>query len=113
MMYAEFLGSSFDVLLAADGQRALALVAEHTPDVIVTDMSLPGMDGFELVRRFRAFPATAGVPIVSLSGHSGRGHEQRAQEAGCNRVVQKPCLPDVLVETLLELLGESRNRSDQ
>lgn len=111
-MYAEFLGSSFDVLQAPDGHEALTLAAEHKPDVIVTDMTLPGMDGFELVRRFRGLAATSTTPIVSLSGYSGRVHEERAQRAGCDRVVQKPCLPDVLAETLLELLGETRNRSD-
>ena len=111
-MYAEFLTGAFDVLQAADGAEALAQAREHHPDVIVTDMTLPRMDGFELVRRFRELAATSATPIVSLSGHSGRAHEERARKAGCDRVVQKPCLPDVLAETLLQLLAESRKRSE-
>lgn len=111
-MYAEFLGASFDVLQAADGKEALALAAEHRPDVIVTDMTLPGMDGFELVRRFRGLDVTSTTPVVSLSGHSGRAHEEKARKAGCDRIVQKPCLPDVLADTLLQLLAETRKRSE-
>lgn len=111
-MYAEFLGLSFEVLQAADAREALALVGRQPPDAVVADVTLPGMDGLELVRQLRRIDATSRIPIVSLSGHSGRAHEDRARDAGCDRIVQKPCLPDALVDTLTHLLDEARNRSD-
>lgn len=110
-MYAEFLGLSFEVLQAADAREALALVGRLPPDAVVADVTLPGMDGLELVRHLRRLQATSRIPVISLSGHGGRAHEDRAREAGCDRIVQKPCLPDVLAETLHELLGDARDRS--
>jgi len=111
-MYAEFLGMSFEVLQAADAREALALVGRQPPDAVVADVTLPGMDGLELVRQLRRIPATSRVPVISLSGHGGRAHEERAREAGCDRIVQKPCLPDVLADTLAQLLDDARNRSE-
>ena len=110
-MYAEFLSASFEVLQATDAHEALALAAEHRPDAIVTDMSLPGMDGFEFVQQIRRTAGTSRIPIICLSGHSGRVYEERARKAGCDRIVQKPCLPDVLADTLTQLLGGG-NRSE-
>ena len=108
-MYAQCLSTSFEVLQAADGREALAAAQQQRPDAIVTDLSLPGgMDGFELVRQLRRLAITSGIPVLCLSGHSGRMHEERARRAGFDRIVQKPCLPDVLADTLLHLLAETR-----
>jgi len=108
-MYAQFLATSFEVLQAADGHEALLAAEQGRPDAIVTDLSLPGgMDGFELVRQLRRLANTRRTPVLCLSGHSGRMHEERARRAGVDRIVQKPCLPDALSDTLLQLLAETR-----
>jgi two-component system cell cycle response regulator DivK len=110
-MYAAFLSASFEVIEAADGNEALAAAREHRPDAIVTDMSLPGMDGFELIQQLRREGATKDTAVLCLSGFSGERHEERAREAGCDRVVQKPCLPDALAEAIAIALAEHRDRS--
>jgi CheY-like chemotaxis protein len=105
-MYAEFLRSSFDVLEAGDGAQALAVMRERVPDVVITDLSLPVLDGFELVRRMRQDRALQRVPVICLSGYGGHAHEERAREAGCDRVLLKPCLPDTLSDAAAELVRE-------
>jgi DNA-binding response OmpR family regulator len=112
-MYVAFLSSSFDVMEAADAEQALELIQKRRPDVIVTDLSLPGMNGFELIGRIRRNAITAEVPVISLSGYGGESHEQRAREVGCDRVLQKPCLPDALADTARELLRCGGKESDQ
>jgi two-component system CheB/CheR fusion protein len=110
-MYAEFLGIEFDVVTAADGEEALVLMRSQPPDVIVTDLSLPGIDGFELIARVRADPAFHMIPIICLSGYGGHAHEQRARAAGCDRILQKPCMPDKLAEIVAELVHDASSRS--
>jgi CheY-like chemotaxis protein len=111
LMYVEFLKMSFDVVEAADGRSALDAVRTHQPDAIVTDMSLPGMDGFEFVERVRRDPVAGGTPVVCLSGFGGDDYEERARRVGCDLLVQKPCLPDALVTAINEVLAQRRNRS--
>lgn len=102
-MYAEFLGMTFDVLEAADGEEALELASRHTLGLVITDFSLPGMDGFELTRQLRRNAGTKHVPVICLSGYSGQAHERRAREVGCDRVLEKPCLPDLLARTARDI----------
>ena len=109
-MYAEFLGIEFEVVAAADGEQALDLLRSHLPDVIVTDLSLPGIDGFEFIARVRADALFPAIPIICLSGYGGHAHEQRARAAGCDRILQKPCMPDKLAEIVVELVHEVANR---
>jgi CheY-like chemotaxis protein len=110
-MYAEFLGLSFDMTTAGDVSTALRHARTRRPDVVVTDVSLPGVDGFGLIAAFRSDPALAAVPIVCLSGFGGLAYEERAHAAGCDRIIQKPCLPDELVEVISKLLGDRGHRS--
>ena len=105
-MYAEYLGETFDVMQAADGQEALALVAASIPALIITDITLPGMDGFELIRQIRGNVSMRAIPVICLSGHGGRAHEQRAREVGCTRVLEKPCMPETLAKTARELVRQ-------
>jgi CheY-like chemotaxis protein len=79
---------------------------ERVPDVVITDLSLPVLDGFELVRRMRQDRALQRVPVICLSGYGGHAHEERAREAGCDRVLLKPCLPDTLSDAAAELVRE-------
>jgi CheY-like chemotaxis protein len=109
-MYAEFLGINFDVTTAADGEGALTMMRLQPPDVIVTDLSLPGIDGFELIARVRSDSTLRAIPVICLSGYGGHEHEQRALEAGCNRILQKPCMPDTLAEVVAETIHDAANR---
>ena len=112
-MYAEYLGETLTVVEAADGQVALDLLRREPPDLLITDLSLPGLDGFELITRVRQDAGLARLPIICLSGYGGHAHDERAREAGCDRILQKPCMPDVLAEAAHALLDdESRRRPD-
>jgi CheY-like chemotaxis protein len=111
-MYAEFLGATFEIEEAADAERALALMQSRVPDLVITDLSLPGLDGFELIGRMRTDPALRQVPVICLSGFGGHAHEQRAREAGCDRILQKPCLPDALADEASQLLRARSERSE-
>ena len=110
-MYAEYLGALFRVIEAADGHEALERLRAQTPDLLITDISLPRVDGFELIAAMRADPALRATPVICLSGYGGHAHEARAREAGCDRILQKPCMPDALAEAVAELLRQSRDRS--
>ena len=105
LMYAEFLQNTFEVLQASAGDEALTLMRTRLPDLVITDLALPRVDGFELLAQMRADPALAAVPVICLSGY-GSSHQQRAREAGCNLLLQKPCLPDALAEAATSLLRE-------
>jgi CheY-like chemotaxis protein len=104
MMYAEFLADRFEVIEAADGERALEAMQTRVPDVVITDVSLPHLDGLELTIRMRKNAALAKVPVICLSGYSSDALEQRAIEAGCTRLLEKPCLPDDLATVVTEVL---------
>jgi CheY-like chemotaxis protein len=108
-MYAEFLGSSYDVQQAANGEQALDAMNRRVPSLVITDFSLPGIDGFELIRRMRSEHTTRNVPVICLSGYVGSGHEQQAQASGCDCVLEKPCLPDKLAQTARDLIDRGRS----
>jgi CheY-like chemotaxis protein len=110
LMYAEFLRDGFDVIQASEGDEALRAMRTRVPDLVITDLSLPGVDGFELMIRMRQDASLAEVPVICLSGYSGHSHEQRAREAGCDRLIQKPCLPETLADAATDLLRERNAR---
>ena len=99
-MYAEFLRLDFHVVEAGDGVAALELMAETRPDVVVTDLALPRMDGFELIERIRGDERLRLVPVIALSGYSGTEHAERARQAGSDLVLVKPCLPETLAQAV-------------
>lgn len=103
-MYAEFLGFDFDITEASDGIAALQAVAARLPDVIITDLALPRMDGYELILRLREDERLRGIPVIALSGYSGAEHEARVRAANPAGVLQKPCLPEDLAEAITEQL---------
>ena len=71
------------------------------------------MDGFQLIQRIRQEPSLRDLPVISLSGFGGHGHDERARQAGCDRIRQKPCLPDALAQAVTDLLRERGARSRQ
>ncbi|RKY62240.1 MAG: two-component system response regulator [Candidatus Latescibacterota bacterium] len=78
------------VLQAEDASTGIALARSERPDLILMDISLPGMDGLEATRRLKADPETRNIPVVALTAHAMRWDEQRAREAGCDGFITKP-----------------------
>ena len=93
--YLEFAG--FRVETASDGYTAIVKAREHRPDLILMDLSLPGMDGWEATRCLKGDPETASLTIVALSAHALAAEGQRARAVGCDGFIAKPCLPADLV----------------
>lgn len=105
-LYAEQLAlSGFDVIEAGDGAAALARTSEQSPDVVLMDLSLPGIDGWEATRRLKHDARTAHIPIVALTAHDGAGELERATQAGCDWFVPKPCPPDALIAEVRRVLS--------
>ena len=104
-MYAEYLQfSGFRVAEAKNGNEAVEKAFALKPDLILMDLSLPGMDGWEATRRLKADEATRGIPVVALTGHALAGASEGARKAGCDSFVTKPCLPDDLVVEVRRML---------
>lgn len=104
-MYSEYLAfSGFEVIEAKNGKEALDAAQERLPDIIVMDLSLPVMDGWEATRRLKADERTRKIPVVALTGHALAGHSKGAKEAGCDSFLAKPCLPDQLVAEIRRML---------
>ena len=81
---------SYDVRTAGDAAEALSVLQEFQPRLILMDLQMPGMDGFELTRRLKADPATADVVVVALTAYAMKGDEEKARAAGCDDYVAKP-----------------------
>ena len=105
-MYAEYLQfSGFRVAEARNGNEAVEQAFALKPDLILMDLSLPGMDGWEATRRLKADERTSHIPIVALTGHALAGASEGAKKAGCDSFVTKPCLPDDLVVEVRRMLN--------
>jgi CheY-like chemotaxis protein len=108
-MYAQqFLLSGFDVIEAGNGADAITHTSEHFPDVVLMDLSLPVLDGWEATRRLKSDKRTAHIPVVALTAHDGAGELQRATRAGCDWFVPKPCPPDALITEIRRVLAIPR-----
>ena len=109
-MYSEYLEyCGFEVVQAANGMEALQRAIETQPDIILMDLSLPVMDGWEATRRLKADKRTVNIPVVALTGHALAGISEGAKKAGCDAFVTKPCLPEDLVKEIRRVLDESRS----
>ncbi len=87
----------FEVIVAADGQQGVAKASAESPDLILLDMSLPVMDGWEAARKIKGDPQTRGIPIIALTAHAMAGDREKALEAGCDEYDTKPVeLPRLL-----------------
>ena len=104
-MYSEYLEfSGFDVVEAGNGMEALQRAVDTAPDIILMDLSLPVMDGWEATRRLKADQRTKAIPVVALTGHALAGISEGAKQAGCDAFVTKPCLPEDLVREIRKIL---------
>jgi CheY-like chemotaxis protein len=113
-MYAAYLQfSGFEVAEAMDGVEAIEKALELMPDIILMDLALPRMDGWEATRRLKSDARTRHIPIVALTGHALAGHAEGARQAGCDAFVTKPCLPDALVAEIQRMLALRRSDDDK
>ncbi|GAC1336362.1 MAG: response regulator [Myxococcales bacterium] len=111
-MYSEYLTfSGFRVIEAGNGKEAVDQAFAHLPDVIIMDLSLPVMDGWEATRQLKQDARTRGIPVVALTGHALAGHSKGAKDAGCDAFLAKPCLPDQLVAEIRRMLALPRGES--
>ena len=90
MMSRRLQRKGYEVLMAADGMQAILMAESETPDLILLDMSLPVIDGWEAARRLKASPTTASVPIIALTAHAMAGDREKALAAGCDDYDAKP-----------------------
>jgi CheY-like chemotaxis protein len=105
-MYAAYLSfSGYRVAEATNGVEAIERTLELMPDIILMDLALPRMDGWEATRRLKLDQRTRHIPIVALTGHALAGHAEGARLAGCDAFVTKPCLPDALVAEIQRMLA--------
>jgi CheY-like chemotaxis protein len=105
-MYTEYLEfSGYEVIGAGNGLEALQRAVDASPDIILMDLSLPVMDGWEATRRLKVDERTRHIPVVALTGHALSGHAEGARQAGCDSFVTKPCLPDALVAEIERMLA--------
>ena len=96
--------AGFRVVEAVDGNEAMAKVASEHPDLVLMDLSIPGVDGWECTRRIKADDATKQIPIIALTAHAMRGDEDRARAAGCDGYLSKPISPKRVVEEVKRVL---------
>ncbi len=97
----------YEVVLAEDGDQGLQRAADTRPDLILLDMSLPGVDGWEVARRLKADPATAAISIIALTAHAMAGDRERALEAGCDDYDTKPIELPRLLDKMSTLLAQT------
>ena len=104
-LLTQLLEEKYSLLFAEDGAAALTLASKAKPDLILMDLSLPVMDGWEATRRLKADEALAHIPVIALSAHAMRSHEERASECGCDDYLTKPVDESLLFQKISKHLG--------
>ncbi len=104
MLSRRLIRRGYEVVMAVDGAQALAAVAREKPDLILMDMSLPTMDGWEATRRLKADIESRAIPVIALTAHAMSGDRERALDAGCDEFDTKPIEFDRLVGKMEGLL---------
>jgi CheY-like chemotaxis protein len=95
---------AFEVIIAVDGQAGVNMATSESPDLILMDLSLPVIDGWEATRRIKADPATQSIPVIALTAHAMAGDEQKALAAGCDDYDTKPVNLQRLLDKIDSLL---------
>jgi CheY-like chemotaxis protein len=104
-LLVQLLEDQYRLILAEDGAAALGCAAEAKPDLILMDLSLPRMDGWETTRRLKADATLAHIPVIVLSAHAMRSHEERARASGCDDFLTKPIDETLLFDKIARYLG--------
>jgi two-component system cell cycle response regulator DivK len=95
----------FDIIEAEDGEQAVVAATRYRPDLILMDIQLPLLDGYEATRRIKADPALKNIPVIVVTSYALSGDEQKAYAAGCDGYVAKPYDPIALLETVRQFLN--------
>lgn len=106
MLRGRLSRAGFDVVVATDGAQGVAMAASEAPDLIVMDLSLPIVDGWEATRRLKGAPETRAIPVIALSAHAMEGDRAKAIAAGCDDYDTKPVDFPRLLEKIRTLLGK-------
>jgi CheY-like chemotaxis protein len=108
MLSRRLVRRGFQVVFAMDGQQGVDLARSERPDIILMDMSLPVIDGWEATRRVKADDATRSVPVIGLTAHAMAGDREKAIEAGCDDYDTKPVELDRLIGKIERLIGTAK-----
>ena len=113
-IWALYLRSfGYHVSTASDGEQALQQAQLLMPDLVVLDLELPQVSGFDVARQLRANPETRDIPLIAATGYSHERQLDRARDAGFDHIVVKPCDPEVLVYEIERLLNSPKERTGQ
>jgi len=99
-------GSGYAMLEAVDGETGVARAKSDLPDLILMDIQMPVLDGYEATRRIKADPDLKGIPVIAVSSFAMKGDEEKARAAGCDHYVTKPYSPMQLLRVIRSTLGE-------
>ncbi len=108
MLARRLARKKYEVLVAVDGRESVEMARSEAPDLILMDMSLPVMDGWEATRQLKASPDTRAIPIIALTAHAMSGDREKAMEAGCDDYDTKPIELPRLLGKVEALLGERK-----
>ena len=108
MLSRRLARKEYEVLVAVDGKEGVMMAGSEAPDLILMDMSLPVMDGWEATRQLKASPETKAIPIIALTAHAMSGDREKAMEAGCDDYDTKPIELSRLLAKMEALLGEKK-----
>jgi CheY-like chemotaxis protein len=105
-LLVQLLEDDYQLVLAADGAAAVERAAKTKPDLILMDLSLPRMDGWQAAHELKADASLAHIPVIALSAHAMRSHEERARASGCDDFLTKPIDETLLFATIEKYLGD-------
>ena len=108
MLKSRLTRAGYTVVVAADGAQGVAMAASERPDLVLMDLSLPVLDGWEAARRIKAAPETSAIPIIALTAHVMPGDEEKARAAGCDDFDTKPVELQRLLGKMRALLPEGK-----
>jgi|SRR6185369_3591987 len=105
MLSRRLIRKGYEIVIAVDGEQAVAMARSEAPDLILMDMSLPMIDGWEATRRIKTADATKRIPVIALTAHAMSGDREKAIEAGCNDYDTKPIELQRLLDKMAALLA--------
>jgi len=108
MMRGRLTRAGFEVAVATDGEQGVAMAAAEAPDLVLMDLRLPGIDGWEATRRLKAAPETKAIPVIALSAHAMAGDREKALAAGCDDYDTKPVDFPKLLDRIQTILARGR-----
>ena len=102
----QLLEEDYEIIIATDGAAGIELSRVERPDLILMDLSLPVVDGWEAARRIKTDDVTSHIPIIALTAHAMKGDAEKARECGCDDYLSKPLDEDLLFQKVLRLIGQ-------